>query len=267
MTGRPAPELEVARRALGLLDLTELSDDCTAEAVDRLCALAVGSAGRVAAVCVWPAFVRQAKDALTGTGVRVATVVNFPGGGDDADATAAETSEALASGADEIDVVLPYRALLRGDTEVAAAVLDAVAAQLGPDHRMKVILETGELPDAATIESAARLAIDHRADFIKTSTGKTPVSATLEAAATMLEVIRTSDHPVGLKPSGGIRTLDDAQAYLDLADSVMGPRWATPATFRFGASGLHDALVAVLEGHPSSHGSQPTAEQRLAEGY
>lgn len=261
MPSGPMSDCDVARRALALLDLTELSDDCTPEAVERLCARAVGPAGAVAAVCVWPRFVSLARELVAGTPVRVATVVNFPEGNDDLATAVAETQVALEAGADEIDVVLPYRALLRGEPEVAAALVRAVAATLAPQHRLKVILETGELPDQATVANATRLAIAAGADFVKTSTGKTRVSATLDAVATMLQVIRTSDRPVGLKPSGGIRTVDDARAYLELTDSVMGPRWITPATFRFGASGLLDALVAAIEGHPSS--SAP----RAAEGY
>ena len=110
---------------------------------------------------------------------------------------------------------------------------------------MKVIIETGELPDRAAIDRATHFAIANGADFVKTSTGKTPVSATPEAAEIVLEAIEVSGRPVGFKASGGIRTLADAAAYLDLADRIMGPGWATPATFRFGASGLLDALEAA----------------------
>ena len=88
--------------------------------------------------------------------------------------------------------------------------------------------------------------IAHGADFVKTSTGKTPVSATPEAAEIILEAIAVSGRPVGFKASGGIRTLADAATYLDLADTIMGAGWATPATFRFGASGLLDALQSAL---------------------
>jgi deoxyribose-phosphate aldolase len=108
-----------------------------------------------------------------------------------------------------------------------------------------VIIETGELPDRAAIDRATHFAIANGADFVKTSTGKTRVSATPEAAEIVLEAIEVAGRPVGFKASGGIRTVADAANYLDLADRVMGPRWATPATFRFGASGLLDALEAI----------------------
>lgn len=237
-----------ARRALALVDLTELGDSPSPDDIDRLCDRALGPHGSTAAVCVWPRFATQAVQRLAGTGVAVATVVNFPAGGDDVEATVAETRRAVDDGVDEIDLVLPYRSFLAGRIDVAAAMVDAVRAAVAPPRRLKVILETGSYPSVESISAAARLAIDHGADFVKTSTGKTAVSATPAAVRAMLEAIRDSGRAVGIKPSGGIRTLDDAGVYLALADEVMGPQWATPATFRFGASGLLDALEAVIDG-------------------
>ncbi len=242
-----ASPADTARRAIRLLDLTELGDKATDDDVTALCARAAGPHGTVAAVCVWPRHVELAKRLVDAHGVRVATVVNFPSGDDTVGDVVALTKAALADGADEIDLVLPYRPFLGGDTAHAAAMINAVrAASAG--HTLKVILETGELTEPAAIRAAAELAVAHGADFIKTSTGKTPTSASLEATAIMLDVICNVAHPVGLKPSGGIRTLADAVAYLDQADAVMGPDWATPATFRFGASGLLTALQAACEG-------------------
>lgn len=242
----------LAHRIVGLLDLTDLSTTASAASIERLCERAVGPHGTVAAVCVWPAFVAQCARDLAGTPVAVATVVNFPHGGTDVEAVIREVHAALESGADELDVVLPYRAFVGGDHTAAAAVLDAVTEIVARRRLVKVILETGELPDQATVAEAARFAIGHGADFVKTSTGKTPVSATPEAVATMLNVIHSADRLVGIKPSGGIGTLQAAAQYLALADDVMGPAWARPSTFRFGASGLLDRLVAVIEGHPST---------------
>ena len=97
---------------------------------------------------------------------------------------------------------------------------------------------------------AARLAIEHGADFVKTSTGKIPVGATLEAVRSMAAVVAETakgGRTVGLKPSGGIRTFDEAMSYIAAAESVLGTGWATPSTFRFGATGLLDALLAVVD--------------------
>ena len=219
-------DVELARLAISLLDLTDLDPETTDDAADALCARA--AAAGVAAVCVWPRFVGRCADRLANTGIKVATVVNFPAGTDAPDAVGAVTAAAVAADADEIDVVLPYAAWLAGDVDHATLVLGAVRTEAGP-LTMKVIIETGELPDRAAIDRAAHFAIANGADFVKTSTGKTPVSATPEAAEIVLEAIEVSGRPVGFKASGGIRTLADARTYLDLADEIMGPGWATPA--------------------------------------
>lgn len=250
----------VARRAIGLIDLTDLSDDCTPEKIDALCLRAIGPCGSVAAVCVWPGFVPQAKRELSPTGIRVATVVNFPRGRDEIIDTVALVKRCIDDGADEIDLVLPYHNVQIGDFEKAETMVRSVAEHVHDRGRLlKVILETGELVEPALVRLSAQMAIAGGADFIKTSTGKTPVSATPAAVEVMLQVIRDSGRDVGIKPSGGIRTVDDAGVYLDLADRIMGPAWVSPATFRFGASGLLDALEAEIRG------TSPTAGDTAAE--
>jgi len=237
-----------ARRAIGLIDLTDLSDTHAADGIDELCRRARDH--QVAAVCVWPEFVSTCAALLDGSGVRVATVVNFPSGDEPQATVVAAAQSALDAGADDIDLVLPYRAFLAGDNASAASMVASVASLIEAPNLLKVILETGALTDA-DVPGAARVAIEHGADFVKTSTGKIPTGATLEAARLMLEAIAeaaSGGRAVGLKPSGGIRTFDDAMAYIDLADSVMGDGWATPDTFRFGATGLLDALLAVIRG-------------------
>lgn len=233
-----------ARRAIGLIDLTDLSDDHSPDGIDELCRRAREHG--TAAVCVWPEYVARCAELLAGSAVRVATVVNFPSGGEAVDDVVAMASKALADGADDIDLVLPYGAFLGGDTERAAEMVAAIAGLVDSPKLLKVILESGAFPDADTVAEAARLAIANGADFVKTSTGKIPEGASLDAARAMLDEIRNAaqgGRVVGLKPSGGIRTSDEAFAYVDLADEVMGDGWATPATFRFGASGLLDALL------------------------
>lgn len=248
------PDVVSARRIRALIDLTDLGPACTEADIERLCRRAIDHHPCVAAVCVWPPFVARAARLLAGTGVKVATVVNFPGGGTDVAATLAETALALSDGADEIDLVIPFRALLAGDAEAARAMVVAVRAAVPAPKHLKVILETGSYPSQREVRAAADLAIDAGADFVKTSTGKTDRSATPEAARTLLEAIRDAGRAVGLKPSGGIRNVADAEAYLALADEVMGPQWAVPATFRFGASGLLDAVDAAIDAASSELG-------------
>lgn len=244
-------DAQIAHRALLCLDLTDLTETCSDHGIDELSAKAVNPLGPVAAVCVWPQFVSRARQALKGSTVRIATVVNFPAGGENVDHVIEDVHEALGDGAHEIDLVLPYRALLRGDIDAASNMVIGVRDVVDQGRLLKVILETGELADAALIATASRIAIEAGADFVKTSTGKSPVSATPQAAEIMLEAIRESDRAAGLKVSGGIRTLADAALYLGLADRIMGAGWATPQTFRIGASSVYDALVAGIAGHAS----------------
>ncbi len=246
-------DVALARLAISLVDLTDLTDDCTDAAVVALCERAARAG--TAAVCVWPDFVARAAANLSGSGVRVATVVNFPTGDERPFAVGVVTARALADGANEIDVVLPYRQFAAGHLERPAAVLDRVRAATDGRARMKVILETGELTDLDLIDRAARFAVEHGADFIKTSTGKSPVSATLPAAETMLHVIAGAGRPVGIKPSGGISKADDAARYIEAAERIMGAGWVSSATFRFGASGLLNALLEAVGAEPTAAGT------------
>ncbi|MBW6392665.1 deoxyribose-phosphate aldolase [Billgrantia antri] len=240
---------QAARQALALMDLTSLNDDDSEAVIRDLCARANTPAGHPAAVCIYPAFVRTAREALAEQGlagkVKVATVTNFPHGEADIERATAETRAAIAAGADEVDVVFPYRALMAGDAEVGRELVAACKRECG-DAVLKVILETGELKEAGLIERAGMLAIDGGADFLKTSTGKVAVNATLDAAKILLTAIKASGSDVGFKAAGGVRTAEDAAAYLRLAEQVMGADWITPAHFRFGASGLLGSLLETL---------------------
>jgi deoxyribose-phosphate aldolase len=246
---------EAAAFALSLLDLTNLRDDCDDAAIEALCARAQTSFGNVAAICIWPRFVPMARRILGGDhAVRIATVVNFPSGALSQGEVLHETRRAVEDGADEIDLVIPYRALMAGDEEAVTSMVEAVRKAC-PHACLKTILETGELKESSLIRRASHLAIDAGADFIKTSTGKVAVNATLEAADVMLQVIRDSKRRVGFKPAGGVATVADADLYLRLAETVMGPNWIMPSTFRFGASGLLDDILSVLSGSPAMRAS------------
>jgi deoxyribose-phosphate aldolase len=247
---------DAARIALACLDLTSLNDGDTEAQIDTLCARAAGPHGRPAALCVWPRLAAYAR-ARAPAGVAIAAVANFPDGSTDIERARRDTAAIAAAGAQEIDLVLPWRALRDGDTAAAAALLRAVRRD-GAGLVLKVILETGELRERALIERAARLALDAGADFVKTSTGKTPVSATLAAADTMLGVIAADAAArarVGFKAAGGIRSVADAAHYLDLVERHLGPAALVPARLRFGASDLLGDIEAVLGGTaPSAPG-------------
>jgi len=226
-----------AARIIGLIDLTSLNEDDTDVTVDALCDTAVTIKGPVAAVCIMPAFVALASERLAGTGVRIATVANFPAGEPDPDGAAREVGAAVAEGADEVDVVAPWRAALDGDYGAISALVAACAAEC--DH-LKVILETGSHPDPAKTRIIAEHALEAGASFLKTSTGKSGPGASLDATRILL---RVAGRRAGVKAAGGIRTPGQAADYVALADRCQGAA-ATAETFRIGVSSLLDELLA-----------------------
>ncbi|MEC4768078.1 deoxyribose-phosphate aldolase [Halomonas sp. CUBES01] len=245
-----------ARQALSLMDLTSLNDTDTDASTESLCKKAKTPFGYPAAVCVYPQFVVTARRALTAHelngDVKIATVTNFPHGGDDIMGAARETREAVASGADEVDVVFPYRALMAGDEETGRELVEMCHAACGGQALLKVIIEAGELKEPALIKRASELAIEGGADFIKTSTGKVAVNATLESAEIMLQTIKESGKDVGFKAAGGVKTAEEAAEYLALAAKIMGDQWVSPRHFRFGASSLLGDLLNTLSGNPQT---------------
>lgn len=238
---------DIARRILPLLDLTSLNDGDTEQVIASLCAKALTPVGPVAAICIYPRFIAAASPLLDQR-ISLATVVNFPAGESDRQTVTHEIRSAVAAGADEIDLVFPYSAFLSGKKTYAREIVSAAREAADKGILLKVILETGRLESAGAIREAAEAAIGSGADFLKTSTGKVQPAATLEAARIMLQVIHDLDDEVGFKAAGGIRTVEEAGAYLALADEILGPDWATQDTFRIGASSLLDDLLARL-GH------------------
>lgn len=240
---------QAARKAISLIDLTTLNDDDTDEKVVSLCQQAKSAAGNTAAVCIYKQFIPAAKKALSDQqtpDIKIATVVNFPHGNNDIQAAVSETEEAVVLGADEVDLVFPYRDLIAGNLTVGAEMVAACKAACEDKALLKVIIETGELGSETLIRQASEIAIENGADFIKTSTGKVPVNATLESSRIMLNVIREANQPVKFKPAGGVRTAEEAQAYLALATEIMGADWVNKDNFRFGASSLLGNLLATL---------------------
>jgi deoxyribose-phosphate aldolase len=245
---------DAARIALSCLDLTSLNDGDDAAAIATLCAKARSAFGDVAAVCVWPRFVAQARAVLPAA-IRVAAVANFPEGALDADRALRDTAAILEAGGDEVDLVLPWRAMLDGRAADAARLVERVRAACA-GKRLKLIIESGELPLADGIAQASRIGLDAGADFLKTSTGKTAHGASLDAARVMLQAIAAQPRAVGFKAAGGIRTVADAAGYMALVREHLGDAAVGPQRLRFGASGLLGDIERVLSG---SGGAPPPA--------
>ena len=239
--------------AISMVDLTTLEGQDTPGKVRALSAKAMRpdpadpTCPPVAAVCVYPDMVATAKEALGSSGVHVASVATaFPSGRAAMDVKLADTRDAVAAGADEVDMVIDRGAFLAGRYLRVFEEIVAVRESCGPAH-LKVILETGELQTYDNVRRASWLSMMAGADFIKTSTGKVQPAATPPVTLVMLEAVR--DHReqtgrmVGVKPAGGIRTSKDAIKYLVMVNEVAGPEWLSPDRFRFGASTLLNDLL------------------------
>ena len=239
--------------AIRMMDLTTLEGADTPGKVRGLCAKARRPDPRdaavppVAAVCVYPDLVALARGELDGSGVAVASVATaFPSGRASLAVKLADVADAVAAGADEVDMVIDRGAFLAGRYGQVSDEIRAVREACGPAH-LKVILETGELATLDNVARASWLAMLSGADFIKTSTGKVSPAATPPVALVMLGAVAdfaaATGRRVGVKVAGGVRTAKDAIRYLVLVRETAGPDWLTPAYFRIGASSLLNDLL------------------------
>jgi deoxyribose-phosphate aldolase len=266
-------------RIIELIDLTTLEGADTPGKVRSLVAKAMlpdpgdPSAPRVAAVCVYGDMVPYAVTALGGahsagtdTGINVAAVATaFPSGRASLRVKLADTADAVAAGADEIDMVIDRGAFLSGRYgqvfDEVVAVKEACRRDDGTYAHLKVILETGELNTYDNVRRASWLGILAGGDFIKTSTGKVSPAATLPVTLLMLEVVRDwhrlTGQRIGVKPAGGIRSSKDAIKYLVTVAETVGEAWLTPQLFRFGASSLLNDVLLQRQKLSTGHYSGP----------
>lgn len=246
-----APDEMRLKKMLTLIDLTSLNDSDTKSTIAELCQKAVTPYGKVAAVCVYPQFVKQAAKALAHQAIHVATVANFPYGKDSVEHTLNSIRASIAEGAQEIDVVFPYARYLSGDRETTRFFVKECKKACGPHILLKVILETGALQELPVIDEVAYEVILAGADFIKTSTGKLGIGATLEASAVILLTIKKMIDKfkchVGFKAAGGIRSIEQALQYVELAEYIMGKDWVNSTNFRLGTSQLVDMVLKELQ--------------------
>jgi deoxyribose-phosphate aldolase len=242
--------------AVRMIDLTTLEGADTPGKVAALASKAVRpdpadpSVPSCAAICVYPNLVPIAVERTRGTSVKVASVATaFPSGQSTLDVKLHDVADAVAMGADEIDMVIDRGAFLSGRYAKVYDEIVRVKEACGPAH-LKVILETGELGTYDNVRRASLLAMAAGADFIKTSTGKLPSAATLPVLLCMLEAIRDvheeTGRVVGMKPAGGIRAAKQAVQNLVIVNETLGPDWLTPDRFRLGASTLlNDVLMQI----------------------
>jgi deoxyribose-phosphate aldolase len=249
-------KLQALDLAIRMMDLTTLEGQDTPGKVAALCSKAIRpdpvdpSVPAVAAVCVYPNRIQDAKQRLEGSGVKIASVATaFPSGQSPTEIKVAEARAVVELGADEVDMVIDRGAFLSGRYAKVYDEIVKVRDVVG-DAKLKVILETGELGTYDNVRRASLLAIAAGAHTIKTSTGKVSPAATLPVTLCMMEVVRDvyleTGRMVGIKPAGGIRVAKQAVQYLVTLYETLGPEWMTPELFRFGASSLlNDVLMQI----------------------
>ncbi|MCH8566833.1 MAG: deoxyribose-phosphate aldolase [Balneolales bacterium] len=244
--------------AMQMIDLTTLEGSDSPGRVKQLCHKAMrpyssdADIPKVAAVCVYPTYVRIARETLKGSGINVASVAtSFPSGWAPLKTKLEEVRYCVEEGADEIDMVISRGEFLKGNFSYIFDEVAAVKEACGPAH-LKVILETGELQTLDNVRKASDIAMYAGADFIKTSTGKISPAATQPVTLVMLEAIRDFYYKtgvkIGMKPAGGIRDSKTALRYLVMVRETLGNDWMNPDMFRFGASSLaNDLLMQIIK--------------------
>ena len=252
-------KIDGLKMALNMVDLTTLEGIDTVNKVTQMCYKAqhlhdeFPGLPTVAAVCVYPNFVKIAVKAMKRSPIKVASVATaFPSGHSSLDVKIADTKMAVDAGAHEVDMVISRGKFHMGDFGFVYDEIAAIKQACGKSVRLKVILETGELGNLDNVRLASDIAIAAGADFIKTSTGKIKPAATLPVTLVMLEAIK--DHyyktgiMVGIKPAGGISNSKLALQYLVMVKETLGVNWLDNHWFRFGASSLaNDLLMQILK--------------------
>jgi deoxyribose-phosphate aldolase len=248
---------QIYREILSYVDLTTLEGTDTSEKVSKLCTKAFSiedtekNIPNVAAVCVYPPFIRQCKSELCGKDISVASVAGaFPSGQSPIHVKLEEVKYAVCQGADEIDMVISRGKFLEGAHKLVYEEIVAIKEVCNKAH-LKVILETGELITPDNIRKASEIAIIAGGDFIKTSTGKMQPAATEMAAIimceTILEYYQMTGTRIGFKPAGGISEPDVAVRYYNIVNEILGKEWLNKDLFRIGASRLVDNLLSVIK--------------------
>lgn len=251
-------KIQGLKLALSMIDLTTLEGSDTDNKVKQMCYKArhlhdvYPELPTVAAVCVYPNFVKTAVNELKNSNVKVASVATaFPSGHSSLSIKLEDTKIAIDNGAHEVDMVISRGMFHKGEYNFVFDEIAAIKNACGK-VRLKVILETGELGNFDKVRKASDIAIYAGADFIKTSTGKIQPAATLPVTLVMLEAIKDyyykTGKMIGMKPAGGISNSKLALHYLIMVRETLGNRWLSNEWFRFGASSLaNDILMQLMK--------------------
>ncbi len=228
------------------LDVTYLDAQTDIATLTNLCEKIKRTPVKPASVCVFLRDLLFVKQLLSTQNVKFCVPINFPTGDESHPEIFSQLNSAKQSGAHEVDVVIPYQIFLRDKNfQAVGDFIEMIRSDT--TQTLKVILETGELA-IDDVYKLSQIACSKNVDFIKTSTGKVKVGATELAVKAVMQAIKEYSHKkVGLKVSGGVRTVEQAQRYVDLVKENLGDEWLNPAFFRIGASSLFDELRTINE--------------------
>ncbi len=238
------------------VDLTTLNTDDTESRVKLMCEKMNEFPDQfpgyplVGAICVYPVLVPVVHKNLIEKQVNIASVAaGFPSSQTFPEVKEIESRMAVEAGANEIDIVISAGKFLNNEFDYVSAEIRQIKKAIG-DAKLKVILETGLLPDPSAIYRASMISMESGADFIKTSTGKIQPAATPEAVLVMCHAIKDfwekTGRKVGIKPAGGISTTEHALEYASIVKGVLGDEWLDQALFRIGASRLANNLLSEI---------------------
>ena len=255
--------VDVLKFSLGCIDLTTLNPTDNEERVRNFTQRVndfedkYPELDNVASICVYPNFAEVVNMNLDVSEVHTTVVAaGFPSSQTFNEIKVAECALAVASGADEVDIVIGVGQFLQGAYEEMCDTIAECKAAC-KDAIFKVILETGALKTASNIMKASILAIYSGADFIKTSTGKLDPAATPEAVLVMCKAAKAyyeqTGNKIGIKVAGGVRTPKDAVKYYCIVKSVLGEEWLTKDLYRIGASSAANNLLSAILGEPVKH--------------
>ncbi len=250
------PDAETLSLLFSILDLTSLSEKDNAENIGKMCdqlnLLSESYPGlpSPAAICIYPELVPIVRAKLGNPLINIASVgAGFPSSQTFLEVKIKEIDMAIEAGADEIDIVISVGKFQLGLYEEVFEEIKLIKDHLGSLH-LKVILETASLADLTEVRKASLLAMDAGADFIKTSTGKANAGASPEAFAVMCLAVKDfyqkTGKKVGLKPAGGISTIEAAYQYYGIVRHILGKDWLNSEKFRIGASRLANNLIRKI---------------------
>jgi deoxyribose-phosphate aldolase len=239
-----------------IMDLTSLNTDDNVKFIEKLFKKVTNlkdhyaDSPEVAAVCVYPPFVSLAGKYFEDTRIQVAAVgANFPSSQTYLNVKKAECKEIINHGANEVDIVIPLGEFMAGNYDEVYREIKEIKETI-ENNKLKVILETGLINSYENIQLASIIAMEAGADFIKTSTGKMKPAATYDAVYVMCKTIRSfyekTGKPVGIKPAGGISTVEDAFGFYSIVREVLGDQWLNSSLFRIGASRLANDILRKL---------------------